>query len=443
MTDLSTDARVAGAELQSMQGNGERTDLAINIMLGALFVGATFALYWASSFVLHARNATTHFGADSWYYAELAQGYIFARLPSNYYLDRVTRFHPTTVGLAAAWMHVFQPLTQWIAPLHVLKAMFAAVGAVGALAATWAFAAFVPRRAALVLGMIYATSFGVWYFASFEESKIVTATLSTLYIAGYLHLRKSWTTSGAVLLTAVLLLACLNEMTAGFLVIVPVIDTLIRYGWNWRKGRWIAAHALAGPAAFVIIEGLIFGRLVAATHPEGTSHFGMLFYYIARNHYSLEVLYGFIANWWFFNIAAPTVDATHQIPVGANYKGYFEPSLLNYLKSLTSVGVAVSFCALVVVSVLPRFRPDHRAGAGADNLAGLLLALLAFTVVRGVFFFVFNPAEPLLFSPTVTLPHLLLLAIPFAMSKVPAKPALLGAFGIMLFIANGAFMIGR
>ena len=443
MTDLSTDARVAGVHVQSIQRDGKRTDLATNIMLGVLVAGATFALYWASSFVLHARTATTHFGADSWYYAELAQGYIFARLPSNYYLDRVTRFHPTTVGLAAAWMHVFQPLTQWIAPLHILKAMFAAVGAAGALAAVWAFAAFVPRRTALVLGMIYATSFGVWYFASFEESKIVTATLSTLYIAGYLHLRKTWTAHGAALLTAVLLLACLNEMTAGFLVIIPVIDTLTRYGWSWRKGRWIVAHALAGPAAFIIIEGVIFGRLVATTHPEGTSHFGMLFYYIARNYYSLDVLYAFVANWWFFNIAAPTVDAMYHVPAGANYKGYFEPSLLNYLKSPASVGVAMSFCALVVASALPRFRPNDRGGMAVDNLSGLLLALLAFTMLRAVFFFVFNPAEPLLFSPTVTLPHLLILAIPFMMSKVPAKPFLLAAVCILLFVANGAFIIGR
>ena len=46
---------------------------------------------------------------------------------------------------------------------------------------------------------IYAVSFGVWYFASIEESKIVTATLSALYIAIYLHLRDDWTMRGAVL----------------------------------------------------------------------------------------------------------------------------------------------------------------------------------------------------------------------------------------------------
>jgi hypothetical protein len=132
----------------------------------------------------------------------------------------------------------------------------------------------------------------------------------------------------------------------------------------------------------------------------------------------------------------------YQLPVGANYKGYFEPSLLNYIKSPASVGVAVSFCALVVASTLPRFRANYRAGMAVDNLAGLLLALLAFTMLRAVFFFVFNPAEPLLFSPTVTLPHLLMLAIPFIMSRVPAKPLLLGGFCILLFVANGVFIMG-
>ena len=35
-----------------------------------------------------------------------------------------------------------------------------------------------------------------------------------------------------------------------------------------------------------------------------------------------------------------------------------------------------------------------------------------------------------------------MLAIPFMMSKVPAKPVLLCAFCILLFVANGAFIIG-
>src|SRR5262245_62001992 len=118
--------------------------------------------------------------------------------------------------------------------------MFAAAGAVGVWAAMWAFAAVVPRRYVLPLGAIYAVTLGVWYFSSVEESKAITAALTALYIATYLRLRTRWTLRGAVLLTAILLLACLNEIVAGFLVLVPAVDTLVRRGWDVRHGRWIA-----------------------------------------------------------------------------------------------------------------------------------------------------------------------------------------------------------
>jgi len=446
MTDLSTDVKVAGARVQSTQV-GKSTEPTSNFTRFALIAGAAFVLYWSSSFVLEARNATTHFGADSWYFAELAHGNVFSRISSNYFLDRVARFHPTTVVMAAAWMQVLSPLTLWVAPLHLLKAMFAAVGAAGVWAAMSAFAAVVPRGYAMLLGIIYATSFGVWYFSSFEESKIVTASLSALYIASYLQVRKRWTMRGAVLLTAILLVACLNEMVSGFLVIIPVVDTLVQRGWDWRQGRWIAVHALAGPIAFAIIEGVIYGRVVAVSHPEGSSHFGMLIAYVSKNYYSFLDLYSFVVNWLFFNVAAPTPDASYAVQAGANYKGYaykgyFAPALSNYIFSPASVGVAAAFGAMVVASVLPRYRGQY-CDDGANAIAGLLWALLAFTLLRGAFFFVFNPREPLLFSPAVTLPHILMIGILFVASKLPAKHALLGVFAVLLLIANGAFIVGR
>lgn len=437
MTDLSTEVRVAECTQANSQ-NSESALPASHVVCLALVVGAAFVLYWGSSFILDARKATTHFGADSWYYAELAGGDIIRRVASNYYLDRVARFHPTTVFMAAAWMQVFSPLTQWIAPLYLLKAMFAATGAVGVWAASSAFAAVVPRGYALLFGIVYAVSLGVWYFASIEESKIVTASLSALYIAIYLHVRKTWTVRGVVFLTGILLVACLNEMISGFLVIIPVVDIFMRYGWDWRQGRWIALHALAGPLAFAIIEGVIFGRLVGVSHPEGTSHFGMLIFYISKNYYSLENIYSFVINWLFFNVAAPSRDAAYAVPAWANYKGYFEPSLINYFTSPTSVAVAVLFCAVVVASALPRYRAER-----TGTMAGIIWALAAYVLLRGLFFIVFNPYEPLLFSPAVTLALLLMVAIPFAASKVPAKQALLGVFAALLFIANGAFIIGR
>src|SRR5262245_20369780 len=120
------------------------------------------------------------FGADAFYYAELAKENVLGRLGRDYLLDRVTRFHPFTTVMAVAWMKLLSPLTIWISPAHLLKALFSAVGAIGVWTAMRAFAMVVPRRYVLLLGIIYASSLAVWYFSSIEESKIVNTTLTAL-----------------------------------------------------------------------------------------------------------------------------------------------------------------------------------------------------------------------------------------------------------------------
>jgi hypothetical protein len=404
----------------------------------ALMAFAAFALYWASSFHLEEAHRTTHFAADTWFYAELAKGDVIGRISTTYLLDRIFRFHPATVLLAASWMSVVKPLTAWIAPAHLLKALFAAVGALGAWAATWAFAAVVPRRSALLLGAMYAVSLSVWYFSSIEESKIVTATLAALYIAQYLHLRKSWTGRGALLLTAILLLACLNEIVASFLIVIPLVDTLLQRGWAWGHVRWIAGHALAAPIALAVLEGIMRGRMGAAGyHPEGATHLSMFLYYVSRNAYSWAGLYTFVVRWLLFSIAAPSTDGTYGANPGINYGGDFEPALAHYLASPVTAGLVIAAGVAVVASMLPRYRGEAMSG-----LRAVLLALLAYAALRAVFFLIFIPNESILFGVPVVLAHLLLIGVPIAVSRFPARQGLLAAMAVLLFLANGAFIIG-
>lgn len=391
---------------------------------------AAFGLYWFSAVILEARGGTTHFGADAHLYAPLAEGIAH---------DRVTRFHPLTTAMAAVWLKVLGPLTPWITPQYLLKAMFAAVGAVGVWAAMRAFAAVVPRRYAMPLGAIYATSLGIWFFSSIEESKIVSATLVALYIASYLRLRKSWTVRGAVLLTAILLLACLNEIVAGFLVVIPAVDTLVQRGWDLRYGWWIGWHALAAPLALVFLEVVVNGRLVAAgTEAEGASHISMLIFYVTQNDYSPENLLNFASRWLFFNFAAPALDAAYAADPENDYAGDFDATLANYFSSPVSIGLVVLFGAMLVATVLAR-RPAN----GSANLTGVFPALAAYALLRGAFFLIFSPGECLLFSSSVTLAHMLLIGIPFAASSLPAKRGLLAALAMLLFIVNGSFIIGQ
>src|SRR5262245_916252 len=429
MNGIAPEAPIAGQA--PFQGEGGIRSVAVSGQTAFVLIAlAAFLLYWLSALVLEARGGTTHFGADAHIYSQLAAGGVD---------DRITRFHPVTTALAVAWMKVLGPLVPWIAPQNLLKALFAAVGALGVWAAMWAFAAVVPRRYVALFGVIYATSLGVWYFSSIEESKIVSATLTALYIAAYLHLRNRWTRRGAVLLTAILPLGCLNAGVAPFLDAIPAVDALLQRGWDLRYGRWIALHALAAPVALLFLEGVVNGRLVGAgTTAEGASHLSMLIFYVTQNDFSGWILYAFFIKWLFFNMAAPSMQATVEPGLEGTEAGDFEPLLAHYFSSPLSGGLVVLFGAMLVAIVLPRYRTGSSA-----PMTGLLLSVAAFAAVRGAFFLVFNPGECLLFSNSVTLAHMLLIGVPFAASNFPAKQGVLAAVAALLFITNGAFMIGR
>jgi hypothetical protein len=430
-------AEAALAEREHTRGDAVAPARASSLEGHALFIVialSAFALYWASAVVLQERGGTTHFGADAHLYSWLVDGSVD---------DRVTRFHPLTTAMAAVWMKALGPLTPWIAPENLLKAMFAAAGAFGVWAALWAFAAVVPRRYAVLLGAIYATSLGVWYFSSIEESKIVSTTLTALYIAVYLHLRTSWTVRGAALLTAILTLASLNEAIAGFLVVIPAVDTLVQRGWAaLREGRWVFWHALAAPLTFLFLEIVVNGRLVnAGTHAEGASHLSMLIFYVTQNDFSFQTIYAYLINWLFFNMAAPSIDAIHWPGLPGTVAGDFAESLAPYLASPLSIALVALFGLILVATAWPRGREEGAAAVPAAT--GLLLALGAFALVRAVFFLIFNPGECLLFSSGTTLTHMLLIGIPFAASRFPAKQGILAASAALLLIVNGSFMIGR
>jgi hypothetical protein len=427
MTNLSVEADATGQAATPSQSSARQTG---SILSFAVIAMAAFSLYLISAVWLQARHATMHFGADSHLYAPLADGTAF---------ERVVRFHPVTVVLASAWMTATKPLTIWFGAPVLLKAMFAAVGALGVWAALAALSALLPRRQALPWGLVYAASFGIWYFSGIEESKIVTATLCAAYIAVYLRLRERWSTAGCAFLTVILLVACLNEVVSGLLLVIPAVDTFVRRGWDLGALRWIAVHGLAGPVAFLILELAVNGWWVPrGSDAEGASHLGMLLFYVTRNDYSLATLYGFVLNWLLFNIAAPAPDARLWVAGMPYYGSYFEPALSQYVFAVVPAAVGAAFLTIVTASIVARERSE---GQHAD--AGLLFALAAYSLLRGAFFLLFNPREVLLFTPAVTLAHVLLLALPFAQSRFPAKAAVATAAAALLLVNNGAFIIGR
>ena len=188
---------------------------------------------------------------------------------------------------------------------------------------------------------------------------------------------------------AILLLTCLNEVIAGFLVVIPAVDTLARRGRDLREGRWIALHGLAVPAVLLFLELVVNRHLVGATvagpgsELEGASHLKMLIYYVTRNDFSFSTFYAFLTNRLFFSVAAPTYVTTLASDAWPKYTGYFEPAIANYFSSPVSAGLVASFGVIMVASALPK-----RGAEGGDALAAIFAAVLAYAVLRGLFWFV-------------------------------------------------------
>ena len=389
-----------------------------------LVVGAAFTVYLLTALYLGARGGISYFGADPDYYLVLQYQAVD---------HTAARFHPSTFALGLGWMKLFSPIEGWIAPHVLLKAMFAAIGSVGVLAAILASSVLLPRGYALLGGIIYASSLGVWYFAAIPESKILTASLATLYIAVYALYRQYWTVPRTFALNAILAVACLNEIVSAFLIAIPAIDALQR-GIVRQRVRWLVVQVLVVLAAWFVLEFIVNGCLISASPVrQYQSHFGLLLHYIMKQSYSLPKLHDFVANWFFFNLVAPTPFAQWWPVTG----GYFEANVAAYRWSPIAMTTVLVVAAMIAASLLPRVRAASLGPAG-----GLLLPLAVYALVRAAFFIIFVPDEALLFSPAVTLAHWLIVLVPFTASRFPAKGGLLAALCVLLIATNASFMLG-
>ncbi len=416
------------ADLSVSRRSRSEPDAALRSSYAWLVVSA-FGLYWLTHLILDGHNGASSFGADSTLYNPIAFGGIVE--------DRLMRFHPLTIHLAIAWAKILRPLSPWVPRQHLFAALFAAIGACGVRAALSAFERLVQRRYILLCGLIYASSLGVWYFSGIAESKILTATLTTSYIAIYLHLRESWRWDGVILLTGVLAAACLNEIVSAFLIIISVVDLTWRRRLDTRAVATLAAHGVVILLAFYIVEVIVPGFLApSGANLESGSSSRMFWFYAQISDHSLSGLYGYLLNWLCFNIAAPTPHAFAAVPIWPNYFGYFAPSFAGYFGAPAPAGLVVLAAIMALSSLAPRAEAERPVSTG------LLLSLLAFAALRGAFFFAFNPAEVMLFSSAVTLPVLVGLLAPFLGSRFPAKMPVLAAFAFLLVTNNLRFMLG-
>lgn len=406
------------------------------IAVAASFI---FVVYLGSAYLLAAEQRDEALGADAGLYRMLAYP-TFAE-------DRVTAFHVVTVLLARAWIGIIAPLVGRIAPdlwpPHMLHPLLAAVGAAGVIAAIYVASKFLARRDAILFGVIYGLSLGVWYFSCVPESKGLTAALIAVYLAVYLRFRDDRSMVSGLMLSGIMFAACMNDLTSAALLVIPLFDSVMRGRFDKSACARIGMQLTIGVVGAVVIQQLMVpllpgnGSESAKDWPVESGAVALFLKYFQISDHSPSAFWSFLLNWLFFNIAAPQEHATHALALWPDYKGFFEPSLFGYLTSVTTLGLAGCVASIIYFAAAPTSR-----GRITSDAAGLMMGLLAFSVVRGVFFFLFNPGEAILFSSSVVLPHLLLFSIPFGTAKISdqLRTLLLSGFAVLLFLANGRFI---
>ncbi len=393
-----------------------------------IFLSA-FVLYFSTSAILIANESTGYFGADSEVYLNLAYGQIE---------PQAELFHPFTILIAHGWMSIFAPLKSFMSPGEILAAMFAAIGAAGVAAAHAAFRGIAQRSLVLPATLVYALSLSVWYFSSIHETKIIDAAIASIYIAIYIHLRNNWSLKGAVWLTIVLIIGCMNAIVAAFLVTIPAIDTFLKHKYNIFKLKWVVLHALPAPLIFLALELFInYSVQTRGLEAEGNSHLDLLITFAKLGDHSLESFYGFILNWFIFSLAAPSQYANHTYQIWPDYEGYFYPAITTYFSHIAQALFIIAFAVILLLIIFSKKKISDN-----NNIHYLLIGLGLYSAERIVLFFIFIPSEALLYSSPTVLAHLIIITALLSRCAVRMKLLAFHYCAAMLAISNIRFIFG-
>ena len=403
-------------------------DVAFRVAL----IVAVFLLYWTTAAIRMKAGIEPDFGADTSLYMTLAHGIS---------VDRIAQFHPVTgwVGLGGmAVMRLLAGAQIDLNPQLYLASIFAAVGAIGVAAAMAAFSRLLEKPLNLLFTVLYAGSFSVWYFASMAESKIVTTSLVALYVIAYLRWREKPTLPNELVLGTVFAMACLNEITAAMLILIPACDMLFRRheDYSGLPGRISTlSHLMIVPLCWLVLETrLLMPKTDLAASSDASDFWSLFINYFRLNSHDISSLGAFLLNWFPFALAAPADSADAEIALWPNYFGYFPPTLGSYLE--TPAGIA--FLGLAAITLI------MAVNGGVRHLAhspykGLAIGFLAYSFARAVFFFVFNPSEAMLFAGGAMFANLALLALLLQGGRL-YTPAVVAALCTVTILDNAAFM---
>jgi hypothetical protein len=170
---------------------------------------------------------------------------------------------------------------------------------------------------------------------------------------------------------------------------------------------------------------------------EGKNHFDLMLTFAALGDHSILSFIGFLLNWFFFAIAAPSPEASHIYEIWPNYDAYFEPEPFHYLNHLTSGLFMLSLLTMIGAAIF--LRPERPRD---PTLRFLLIGLAVYSLERIILFFIFIPSEALLYSTSTLFCHLIILSVLFLNSRFPYKKLTYNFFVATLAISNIRFLFG-
>lgn len=398
-----------------MQENNNPKTIAI-----ALLFGLFLALYFFTG--LHSQSSMSlddyPFGADT-------PLYLAKPITDKSLLMR----HVTTVTLS-----------NWLYSLpYGTKLLYSIIGALGVLVAYGVFSSFFGFGLSMLGACIYGLSLGIWFFSSFPESYIVTSFFISAYILVFLKIKDDMSLKKLCLLSGVLTLAVINDITSLMLLLVPAVYFAGVIFRDRRITRKLIVHAL-------IVMTVSYGILATISYKyQNMSPFGYFStlyttYGNKDQQYTWRDMNEPLLNSLFFTIAAPEETVTFHTKRYPLYQGFFNPSLTPYLSFMPSLLLLAMYLFLLFASARRIYSRPREIGL-------FQLALWIFIVLRVIVFSGFvNPGEAFLYSSILVLPILVVLFVNFqALFPKYAEPflavflILLLATNIRYFAASGFF----
>ena len=300
------------------------------------------------------------------------------------------------------------------------KIPYAAMGAASFVAFGHVFyALFKTWRAWLFAGCV-GLSLMVWYYAGTPESYALTTFFYAAYFYCFVRCTEgtpSYLFGGAA--AVIIFLAFVNDVSAPILLIMPVAYFGVRAFTDTRVRNIALMHVGALVAGVICLSVLVdlfgeYSKMVSEYTPFESADDG-----VGYNYGLIEP----ILNYFFFSIAAPAGSLTYISPMFPDYMGFFQPSMAGYF--LNPFRLLFLFLYLAPLWFLRTTAIDR-----------VILAMLAFVMMRFIAIVLFNPSETIIYASVVALPILAVVFFLIERSQFKHKGLFAGLFLLALFGSN-------